>query len=510
MNNLPFSNHSRRSARAPLLASAALWYAVVLGLVGAGGCTTLPWGGGGLGEEVPAEATDPHGLVRVLGEADLVAAAARLTHPLPPAWAEGVALVGEVTLTAGEAEVVAALEGLVVEPGPIQLALTPAGLEVRVGVALWAPEAGDPWAQAVACAPSAWAEAATLTFTVGLASDKLGRVQAALLGGAGLSGEGLGVDWGGCVGAELASWLEALEGELWGAVAEAAAEALAPEVLAALPAALGLDLATGAAGSVASDAVGAGFARLSVAAVAPDGGEVWRPHGAGSWVVPFGVGITAEAHPCMPALALPAVTTTPLPSRAAGAGGGLLVGAGVVRRAIAAAWVAGAACGTHASWGVEVGAADLAPAWPALARLPAGTAVSLAIWPREAPSVGLAIRGADRLTVATGLLDLDLFAEIDGATVRLASVTLGAEVEVAVKVDPSGLVTLAPEVVRLSASGAREGLFGAPPLAVAEAVLQPIALALFDGRPVLRLPSRPATSSVTRARVTAEHVAIPM
>lgn len=481
----------------------ALWFAW------GAGCTTLPWGNGGLGEEVPAEAIDPNGLVRVLGPSDLIAAAARLTNLIPVRWADGLTVGGMLSLDAGGTLIDATIDGVVIEPGPVQLTLGPQGLELTLGVTIGpAPfDAGD--ADATVCAPTLSADGALLAFDLGLVTDKLGRVQAVLVGQPHFEGAALNVDWSGCVDGIIAAVLDELTDELWDALADVTADAIAPDLLLAVPPALGLDLATGIAGTVAADAMGAGYARLSVAAAEADGATVWRRVG-GVLVVPYGVGITTDPHPCMPALALPNIGSSPLPGPGSADPGTALLSAAVVRQAITAGWLAGAACGSHATRGVEVPAEELAAMWPALGRLPPATPLSLQIWPREAPSVGLAIGGADRLVIGTGLVDIDLYAELDGAQVRLASMTIDADTVLGVRIGATGWITLAPEEVTLRASGARSGLLVAPPLDAAEALLRPVVLALLDGRPLLSLPARPATTGTTRVRVTAEHVVVPM
>ncbi|PKN59498.1 MAG: hypothetical protein CVU56_00260 [Deltaproteobacteria bacterium HGW-Deltaproteobacteria-14] len=482
---------------------------VVLGMSWAAGCTTLPWGNGGLGDEVPAEAIDPNGLVRVLGPSDLVAAAARLTNLIPVRWADGLTIEGLLSLDAGGASIDAMIDGVVIEPGPVQLALGSAGLAVSVGVTIAPAPLADRDATVVLCAPKLSADGALLAFDLGLVTDKLGRVQAVLVGEPRFEGAALSVDWSGCGDVVVATALDELTDELWGALADVTADAIAPDLLLAVPPALGLDLATGIAGTVAADAMGSGYARLSVAADEADGDAVWRSVG-DVLVVPFGVGITADTHPCMPALVLPRIGVSPLPGSGSAEPGTALLSAAVVRQAITAGWLAGAACGSHATRGVEVPAEELAAMWPALGRLPAATPLSLQVWPREAPSVGLAIGGADRLVIGTGLVDIDLYAELDGAQVRLASMTIDADTVLGVRIGATGLVTLAPSEVTLRASGARAGLLAAPPLDAAEALLRPVVLALLDGRPLLSLPARPATTGSTRVRVTAEHIVVPM
>jgi|GEM_PF-2675063 len=487
----------------------ALGGLVAAWLLAGSGCTTIPWGNGGLADEIPADARDPHGIVRVLGAEDLNAAAARLTNLVPTQWENGLAVGGMVTLDANDTLLDADIDGVVVEPGPIQIALGGAGLEVRLGVSI-APVHFETYDTTTAtCAPTLSAEGGVLVLDLGLVTDKLGRVQPVLVGAPRLEGEDLVVDWSGCLDGAPAPLLDSLTDALWDALADVTADAIAPELLAGLPPALGLDLATGLSGTVAADAIGAGYARFSVMADTDDAVAVWQRVG-DAIVVPFGVGISAEQHPCMPALALPAMGTSPLPGPGSAEPKTALISAAVVRQAIIAGWFAGAACGSHATSGVEIPAEMLAAAWPALARLPAETALSVQLWPRESPSVALAIGGADQLTVGTGLVDVDLFAELDGALVRLASMTVDADAVLGVRIDATGWVTLAPEDVTLRASGTRAGLLSAPPLDAAEAVLVPIVQSLLSGRPLLVVPARSGTTGTTRAKVTAEHVAIPM
>lgn len=480
---------------------AAVVATIALGLLGAG-CLPLGWGSGALADELPEGSTDDRGMVVVLGPADVAAGASRLSNLLPSGWSEGAALSGDAALWGG---IEVAWEGLTAVPGPVFLRIEGASLVAELGVsfvgdALLLTGAGWP----TGCEPRIAADAAELALKTNLSTDKLGRVQAAVSGTGELVLADDAFDWSSCVATETLG-LSYLEEALRSRLRDVAVEALAPELLLALPRALGLDVATGVATAMAADELGAGFARLAVRVHEPANQGATMAHGDGI-AVAFEVGLAVDPHPCMPAVALPPIgdASSALPGDAVG--GSLLLSAAVVERAVAGLWLGGAMCGDHATAGVTVAAGELAHAWPALAELEPTTAIGIEVWPRELPRVGLALDGADRVTIATGLVDVALFAELDGARVRLASIAVDLDVIVGLDASASGAVTLDALDARVRGFGVTRGLFEAPTAATAEALLVPLVDALVEARPLMRLPARAMGNVARRARVSSAHV----
>ncbi len=473
----------------------------------AGGCGEVPWGNGGLGDELPADAFDTEGLVFVLGAEDLQTASSKLDRVVSEAWADGVPLTGRAGVVDLEGhEISVEWHAMRVELGAVKLALDDEGITLSVGVRVPTSELRVEGAQTVACSPTVSIDDAQLSLHATLGSDKSGRVQAALSETPSLRGEELDVDWSGCHDEVSAPAFDALSLLLWDALADNAAEVLGPELIAALPGALGLDVALGVATTTAVDEIGAGLVRVSVEARSSSSGGAWRVV-QGRLVVPFAVGLGAEAHPCVPAAELPEITALTAPEITPGPRGATLVSASAIRRGLATLWLSGALCGDHATAERSLTVATLGPGWAPLAALPRATPLTLSLWPRALPDISLdAAPGEGELLVSTGPMDVDVFGELDGASVRLFSLSIDADVAVTLTVSAQGLLSSQVRDLTLRAGETRAGLLAPPDAAIADAVVTPLVRALLDDRQLLQLPPR---AGPTRAEPRGDYLAIP-
>ncbi len=396
---------------------------------------------------------------------------------------------------------------MLLDPGPVKLSLEDDGLVVEVGLRVAPSELKVADALTAFCAPTVAIDGAQLSLHVTLGSDKTGRVQASLGETPDLWGDDLDVDWDGCEDAVSDELLEGWAEALWEALADDAAAVLGPELIAALPAALGLEVALGVATTVAADEIGAGLARISIEAREPAAGGVWRVVN-GQLLVPFSVGIDAEAHPCVPEATLPPVVPVPVPDLAPGPRGASLVSGTVVRRGLAALWLSGALCGDHSTAGRTLPSEALSVGWEPLMALPEDTPLELALWPRGLPDVALDAAGDGEVIVSTGLIDVEVFGELGGAKVKLLSLAVDADVEVTLRATAEGLLTATVEDVVLRGEGPRAGLLGAPSPEIAEAIVTPLVVMLLEGRPLLRLPPR-GGAAPSRATAVGDYLIIP-
>ncbi|MCB9734647.1 MAG: hypothetical protein H6745_18850 [Deltaproteobacteria bacterium] len=471
-----------------------------------GGCKELPWGSGRLAEELPATDVDRAGLVVTIGPEDLARAAAEADEALAGTWAAGIAIDGQIPLPSDAAEPVSVTwADLYLEPQGLDMALSEDGISVTLPLTVKTAPLALRDAFGALCAPSLELTDAELHLALELEGDKLGRVQLIPSAKPELTYEG-GVDWGACEApaATLATWTDALVD----AIAERAGAVVSADLLGIMPEALGLDASLALASPVARDASGAGYLRASVSALSSERQPSWT-YASGHLIVPFTVGIAAEHHPCMQALPLEPVVGGPLPAPSAEDPGATYVSVEVVRRALAALWLAGGACGPHGAWDATVATRDLDAAWPALAKLGGDAGVGLTMWPRELPRLSLAVSGDATITVATGPVDVDLYGTVEGAGLRLASMTLDAELDLDLAVDEEGRVVVGVSAVRVTGEGGAGGFLGAPPSEAAGVLLAPLVERVVAGLALPRLPARAGAGELTKLVVAGRYFAIP-
>ncbi|MCC6622826.1 MAG: hypothetical protein IT385_16310 [Deltaproteobacteria bacterium] len=459
----------------------------------AGGCTSLPWGAGGAAFVAP-EREIPGAIVRQLGLEGLERAAERLAIVVSERWT-AVGLPDE-TLAGG---LLVSWDGLELELGSVALGLGPYGLEARVDVGAAPATIGLGLGDVIVCeldvafGPGAWIA------PLQLGTDKLGRVQGALKAAVRFEGDvALGVVDGACPA------LDDLADRVARALAEAAGGVLGDALADALAPALGLDMALAWSGGIAADALGQGFLRASIRARDDDLVEL----GLDGVRVRFAVGVEAEPHPCVGALALPAPETDDEPgpwSPGTGAEGAVLVRLTALEQALRAAWVAGAACGDHLDPGEGAAAADVRTAWPAVAGYPADTALRLELWPEELPSLGPGDAGGVRLE--TGRIVVEVWAE-DGGSWRLGTLVVSLAIEGELAATTDGFVWLDPTRIEAWPVEVTGGLVAPPPAEEVARVLQPLVESLVLARPLLRLPPSARPSATRTLEVGADFVTL--
>ena len=263
---------------------------------------------------------------------------------------------------------------------------------------------------------------------------------------------------------------------------------------------LGLDIASEWSGVVTTNAAGTSRGRIEVRAEPPATGETGETGETGSasdtpqtvrpLVLSFGVGIETEAHPCAtPSPQPPAQPSTTQPPVAAIASDGLLVSHGLLERVIAAGHQAGQGCGDQLAQHYRGTAGDLVEFWPELSRLDPASAISTRLWPLTAPALAF---NEERAVASTNDIQVDIYAEIDGARVRVGSFVASAEVSGPPIVSDGWLMLEADSTVVTSVN-LQPGLFGEPPSEFVEALATQIVDRVLDRRPLIPVPVRGAT-----------------
>jgi hypothetical protein len=458
------------------------------------GCAGTLWGAGVPAEMGPKLAGPKSTLVVSVGPEGWAGASQVLSKALEGTFPLGLPLDGAGEIEGAGALISALWQDALVYFEGVELTVSPVGLELAVDLAMDQPLLIEVAIDGLAaCVVSADVPAATLVFRVELWRDESGRITAAPGSEVTLDAGAISVEAIGCPAAELLGLdLEQPTELLGAALGQSVLDGIAPLVADVLPAGLGIDLATGWTVLYADDGVGAG--QLSALIRAPqvgDGGRLWT-FADGRMVVPFGVLVDAEAHACVPPSALPAAAGSPVPTVDAKAA--LLLHEDIVRRAVAAQWLAGGLCLDRVTRGVTWQAGDLVGSWPELAAFTPKTPLSLRLWPEEAPGVVALAEGDDGVSalVSTGLFAVEVMGRLDGAWVRLATLRLALDVDASLDVDPgTGEVWLTPEAVAVTAAATDEGFVGAPDLAALDALALPLAELLLSARPIWSLPPLP-------------------
>ncbi len=469
-----------------------------------GACSGLPWGGG-LGSDPPAPvAPVPNGLVVVVGPEAVAVAALDAAGALEAAFPQGLELEGSVQVPMPQwgdgVEATLAWADGQVTPREAELVAGPSGLELGIALDAQPLYVTVQKSTGGVCAFGLTVTSLALDVVIGFSADKMGQVKAKAAGAATAHLEAPYLTHDGCWFAGDAKVEAALMAAMAQRVAEDLEPLIVPKLVTLLPQGLGLNLTMQVGARLADGALGEGEA-LMVVRPPELAGSGWMQLVGEQLVVPFAVDIGAARHPCAPDVPLPAASGRPIPKtepqRAA-----WLVSVDVLRRGLAALWAAGGLCGDRATAGMTLAADELATAWPALSRLPAGARLHARLWPEEAPDVtaGAGVEGPE-LTLKSGRVAVEVYATLDDTQVRLATVRGEVEVTSALRVDPDGTVRLQPLDVRLTAAGAEPGLLGAPDEAFAAAFVPALATQLTDTLPLLVLPPAAADGEVTTARV---------
>jgi hypothetical protein len=319
------------------------------------------------------------------------------------------------------------------------------------------------------------------------------------------------IDWASCaLGVEsidLDGWTQ----QLWHAFAQAAADALGEIFVHDVPVAMGVDIAAGLASTVSADEIGTGVFRLSTQALDRDSSaNRWSVSEAGIRV-PFAAAIEVDRHPCAPVMELAPVKAIPLDEPIATGGRTLAVAVGFVRRALQVAWQSGALCGDNLTGGASANLDATTMAGWVGERLPRDTAFGLKLWPRGLPTLEVTRddEGVALFMLASGPVDIDIYAVLDDAEVRLASVAVDVTVDFGVTTTQEGWLLLAIEAIEVGQRGGHPGLYEVPQEDAIRALLTPMLLGLLTDLPLLSLPPGPGfQSGPVRVTASRSHLVI--
>jgi hypothetical protein len=277
---------------------------------------------------------------------------------------------------------------------------------------------------------------------------------------------------------------------LLGALGSQAIALLSPELGTAVPAALGLDVATGATIAFGDDGLGSGAVQVLVRA--PDfekAPKLWQ-YVDGHLVLPFEVALHATPHPCAPPAEVPLATASPVPQVTADAA--VMVHQDVLRKAAVSLLQAGAFCRERPARDLAWTASELAAHWPDLALLEPDSEVRVRVWPTAAPQLAFGNAGDDvHVLLDTGLLALELMGEVEGAAVRLATVEVAVTIGSHVAYGPGGTISLEPKSVDVSGVGLAPGLLPPPPEDLVPAFVDALAPSVLEAGPLGVLPPLP-------------------
>ncbi len=477
----------------------ALGTAAVAAWAGAGGCAAGFWAHG-LSTEAPTNTpATANGMVLVMGEAGWRVAAQTIAKDLGQAYPDGlifdagaqgsaVAVPDESTLTVG-------FEAAALHTGPVELQVDPLGVVLEIATALQPLEMTVEAGGRALCEVTVGFEHGLLRGRLALTRSKLGRIHAGGLSDVTLDAPEATIDLSDCpdlAAASGARFTDSADPDLAQALLDAvgaeAFAALGPTLADTVPSALGLDVSSDATAQFI-DGVGEGWLRARVRASEAEQGNWWQIAG-GRLNVPYAVAIEARGHPCAVGEVLAPPAAQSIPQVAADAA--LLLADNVLAYAVWGLWRSGGLCGERASRDLRWRADELLPGWPALSALPADAAITLRVWPDAPPQVVIDTSAAGpRARVAIPPWTLELYADIDGASVRLATLRAGLEVVAGLEVRPDRSVWLAPESVTVNATGAQPGLFAAPQPEIIERIAGPLANAIVAARPVWWLPTFP-------------------
>jgi len=202
----------------------------------------------------------------------------------------------------------------VLRPGHVGLAVGPVGIGMEIAVVLEPVTVTLEVEGAPACLVDVAIPEGRLAGVLTLTKSKLGVVNLSPIGSPELGETDAEIVLRACDDALVARSGEEGGPELLalGALADAAFEALTPAMATALPACLGLDLAGATTVAYEDAGLGSGWQHVVVRAplVAPN---PWWQFASGQLVVPYSVGVSAEAHGCVPDAPLPVAMSASVP-----------------------------------------------------------------------------------------------------------------------------------------------------------------------------------------------------
>jgi len=472
------------------------------------GCNASGWSSEFTAEQLPESAPVSNSVAVTLGPDSWPAASSHLTGELATVWPDGVTVDGSTVAVdlwdPGLSESHLEWDEGVIDVGVLTLSAGPEGLELQAEVSYDAFPVLVQTGSYGACPAEVNMEQGTVTAVLTLSATKLGRIQANPMAKVGWWSETMNVDLSACP-PELRMAIEDSDGMgvFHQALSEHTIAALSPWLASAVPSTLGLGLATAARTEYSGDGTGTGSVRWALQAPSTETG-VGSHYADGQLVVPFGLAMDVETHPCVPSFEFSGPSGSGLPSvtdeRA------VIVNQDTLRRALRASWAAGAYCNRRITEGISWTVDELSPVWEELSGLGGTSLVQLRLWPEEAPSL-VAQDGDSGVEVLLdgGLWTLELMGEREGAVVRLATLRMRLEITSDLDIAGDGSMWLSPTATDVVALGATDGLLGAPDLEMAQALAGPLAERLVATSPVGWLPSLPGYGDV-RVRLSGAHL----
>ena len=458
-------------------------------LSGTAACSGPGWGTGMEDEALSAAEVSPNQVAVNLGPDAWQQASSDLTAHCEDHWPEGIKVSGETTLPAVWGAPLAtstvAWTDVALHPGVLQLEAGPMGLGLRVelqaetfDMVLSTPEHGS-------CPVTLTQTHGTLKAWLKLGATKMGRLKASTLSGVSWSGETGDVNLASCPPEVRNAVTDGgHEGLFHATLAEAAVFQMAPWISAAVPEALDLDIAGAANMRFSGDGTGSGTLRWALRASSSEDSAHYVD---GRLVVPFGLAMQVEAHPCAPSM-----DWTPPPGAAlppVDVDSAMVVNQATLDHTLKALWMAGAACNERLTQGLHWPASDLVHHWAALDALDPDTQISLRMWPLTPPSVAFEME--DGLAMAQldgGTWTLEFMGTMDDTVLRLASIDVSFQATARPTFGPQGSIWLEPSTVETKQLGARPGLLKAPTADLTGPLADPLAERLVASVPVGALP----------------------
>ena len=381
----------------------------------------------------------------------------------------------------------------VLRPGHVGLAVGPLGIEMEIAVVLEPVTVTLEQGGAPACLVDIAIPSGRLSGIMTLTKSKLGVIHLSPIGAAALRQTDVEFELRACDEALLARSGEPEGPELLAleALADAAFEALTPAIATALPTCLGMDLA-GATTVVYEDGgLGSGWQHVVVRAplVAPN---PWWQFASGQLVIPYSVGVSAEAHGCVPQRPLPVAMSAAVP--VVDSDWSLMLNQQVVARLVAATWKAGGLCGDRLAADAAWPGSEWSSGWPMLQDMDPDMTVSARVWPEEAPEVTFSTdQGRTKVDahIDAGAWRVELMGWRDEARVRLATVEVVVTARAAVDASPTGEIWLSVDTVDVGILGTEAGLMAPPDNASVAAQVEAIVRSAVEARPLWTAPTIP-------------------
>jgi hypothetical protein len=472
--------------------SSLAWLGVVA--LGISACVANPWTASAPSDP-PAVSPLPNGVVVSLGEASFNVASTLLEEAMASRWPEGLALKNASGLALVEYEPgtdVPVWADAHVVVHELSLSGSAVGLELTLDLSLQpmtlygADDPDELCPRHVAFEHGSW------TVPLRLTRSKLGEVQATAESAGEMAAQWMVSDADPCGQEDGGEANAPGAGELPVELAAALVMELSPWLSDALPAALGLNLATTAA---LTDGSSESATLVFDLRTSLSDDATWWHWSQSQLVVGFDTRISATADPCVPDVETNPITATAIP--ATDAARVWLVHTGTIKGALAGLWRSGRFCADRPA-SITWAAQDWINEWEALDRLDDQARILARVWPREAPEALFepTETGAE-MTLTTGAWTLELYGPYQDADVRLATLEIDVQVRGDLAVGPERGVWIEVGEVALNAFSAQDGLIAAPSEATVLALLSGWIETLAASTPMTWLPPTPQLAEVS-------------